>query len=399
VGTVLEGKVVKEQSPPSLRPFFVMEVLDYALHLEKEGRKVIHMEVGEPDLSPPLPIVRAVVSSLKKGKTRYTTSLGILPLREAIAHRYKEEGIEVLPEEILLSTGSSPLLFVALKGVLSPGGKVVITDPTYPCYRNLVLLSGGEPVFFPLSPEDGFSLSPSFLSFVKEVQPEVVLLNSPQNPTGGIYPLSLLREILPYTSYLLMDEAYRGVEYEGRSKSALSLSRSQVIVVDSFSKRYGMTGFRLGYLVAPLPLMERFRTIHQNLLISGSPFVQEGGLVAITSQEVMEKTRRWVEQLKKKRDYLFYGLKKIGVSVPVLPSGGFYLLGDFRYLGIPSKDLAFILLGEAGVATAPGADFGEVSEGFLRFTFARPISELREGMKRIKKFLYDRGFLGRGTPS
>jgi aspartate/methionine/tyrosine aminotransferase len=113
----------------------------------------------------------------------------------------------------------------------------------------------------------------------------------------------------------------------------------------------------------------------------------------------MEKTKRWVEQLKKKRDYLFYGLKKIGVSVPVLPSGGFYLLGDFRFLGIPSKDLAFNLLGEAGVATAPGVDFGEVSEGFLRFTFARPISELREGMKRIKKFLYDRGFLGRGTPS
>lgn len=371
----------------TIQSFLVMELLDSARALEGEGRRILHLEVGEPDLPTPQPIIAATVKALEELRTHYAPSMGEAILREAIAEQYQGEGIAVDPEQILISNGSSPLLYSALLAVVERGSEVILTDPTYPCYPNFVRMVGGEIRWVPLDPEGGFR--PTLAQFEQALTPKTkaILINTPQNPTGVVLTPEELSALADLKVWLIVDEIYRGIEYGEPSPSALALKRENIIVVDGFSKRFAMTGFRLGYMVIPPPLVPALKAIHQNLMISANEFVQWGGVAALRNPSVAAEVRSWVSSLKRRRDLLLNGLKKLGISVPAFPSGAFYLLGDFRFTGRSGLELARELLNQYEIALTPGEDFGAQTQGFLRFSFAASSEEIRCALDRLATWL------------
>ncbi len=366
-------------------PFIVMDVLERAQHLEREGRSIIHMEVGEPDFDTPECVREAAVRALRDGDTHYTHSLGLLELREAISEHYHHRyGVEVDPGRILVTSGTSPALFLIFSALLEAADEVVMTDPHYACYPNFVSFLGGRPVYLPVMAEAGYQPDLEAMRMCLGPKTKAVLINSPGNPTGAVLPPETLEKIGSLGPPVVSDEIYHGLVYGEREHSILEFTRN-AFVLNGFSKLYAMTGWRLGYVIVPDQFLRPMQKMQQNFFISAGAFIQRAGITAL--REAGEDVKRMVATYDERRKTLLGGLREIGFSIPVDPQGAFYVLVDARHLSNDSYRLAFDILDRAGVAVTPGIDFGPAAEGHLRFSYANSKENLVEGVRRLKAYV------------
>jgi (5-formylfuran-3-yl)methyl phosphate transaminase len=369
----------------SIAPFLAVEVFQRAQELERRGADVIHLEFGEPDFETP-PVVReAAEKALKDGRTRYAHSLGLLQLREAIAEHYRARyGVTVSPEQILVTAGTSPAMLLLFSTLLDPGDQVLLTDPHYAVYPNLIRYPDGEPVFAPTFETDGFQGHAD--EFAARVGPrtKALLINSPANPTGAVMTPEGLRAVVGLGPWVISDEIYHGLTYEGEEHSILEYT-DRAFVLNGFSKAYAMTGWRLGYLVAPKEFMRALQTAHGNFFISTNEFVQWAALAAL--REAGDDARRFRRVFDERRRAMVAGLRRIGLGVVVPPTGAFYVLANAQRFSADSKALAFDILEKAHVGVTPGVDFGSRAEGFLRFSYANSIERIEEAIERIGRYL------------
>lgn len=370
-------------------PFIVMDVLERARVLEKEGISIIHMEVGEPDFTTPECIIRAGCKALAEGKTHYTHSQGILPLREAICEDYKERyGVSFDPDQVIVTSGTSPALLMIFSATLDKDDEIIMTNPYYPCYANMVTFIGGIPRLIPVSAEENFQLTPGKIKKALTKKTKAILVNSPSNPTGMCIDSADMRDIANLGITVISDEIYHGIRYEGKDHSILEYT-SDAFVVNGFSKRYAMTGWRLGYLIAPKDWIAPLRKIQQNFFISASDFVQWAGLNAL--KDAQSDVERMVQTYRERRDYLYPELKKLGFVILRQPEGAFYLFANCQRFSKNTYKLAFEVLENAHVGITPGIDFGPMGEGYVRFSYANSLENLKEGVTRLHRYLEKRG--------
>jgi aspartate/methionine/tyrosine aminotransferase len=363
-----------------------MEVMERALALERAGAEIIHLEIGEPEFPAPPAAVAACARALAEEPARYTDSRGLLELREAIAaERLIRNGVTLDAERVLITSGTSPALLLAFTYLLDPGDEVVLGTPHYACYPNLIRATGGVPVFVPTDARDGYRLRPERVKRALSPRTRAVLVASPANPTGAIQEHADLEAIHALGLPLVSDEIYDGLVYDGaRVTSALELG-DDVFVLDGFSKRYAMTGFRLGHLIAPASAARTLRSLAQNLFISVASFVQRAGIAALAhgAGTIAELRNAYASR----RLLLMHGLQALGFEVPVAPRGAFYVFADARRFASDSSRLASDILENARVAVTPGVDFGNAGEGWLRFSCTTTEAELREALARLADFL------------
>ncbi|HZO08414.1 MAG TPA: pyridoxal phosphate-dependent aminotransferase [Myxococcota bacterium] len=369
-----------------LRPFLAMEVLERALAMDRAGAGVIHLEVGEPDFPPPPAVVRACSEALAAGDTHYTDSRGLAELREAIAADHaRRSGVSVDPERVIVTSGTSPAMLLVFSLLVGPGDEVILAAPHYPCYPNAIRLLGGVPVTVPTRAEEGFRIDPDAVRRARTSRTRAIVVSSPANPTGAIQDRATLAALAGLGLPLVSDEIYDGLVYDGaRVTSALEVC-DEAYVLDGFSKRYAMTGFRLGWAVVPPRALRPLQVMQQNLFISANHFVQQAGLAALREGEPTVQAMR--AAYARRRGLLVEGLRALGFGVPVLPPGAFYVFADARAFGRDSLALAFELLERARVGTTPGIDFGAEGEGFLRFCYAASEESLREALARLARAL------------
>ncbi len=363
-----------------VEPFYVMKVLERAKELEREGKKIIHFEVGEPDLPVPEIVKKKALEVLKRTELRYTEAAGIPPLREKIAEYYQETyGVKVSPEQIIVTPGSSIGLLAVLKVVSERIGNVAYPDPGYPCYKNMLrfLKAESKPVY--VNPEENFKIKPEKLST------QAVVINSPSNPVGTVYTKEELKRI-SQKAFVISDEIYHGLTYEERAPSILEVT-DNAAVISGFSKFFLMTGWRVGWLIAPKSLVKDIVAILQNIAISAPTLSQITALVCF-EKECLEELRENVKTFKKRRNLMLSGLKEIGFNVPVEPKGAFYIFADVSNFTEDSFRFAFEVLEKTGVAITPGKDFGyNKTRCFVRFSFCTDERNIEEGLERLRKFL------------
>ena len=369
----------------NIPPFLVMDVLEKAKELERAGQKVIHLEVGEPDFDTPAGITRAAGEALARGETHYTHSLGMLPLREAIAAHYaRRYGVTLSPGQIIVTMGTSAGLVLTLSALLNPGDEMVLSNPTYACYPNFVQYVGGVSAWASTEASDGFALHPEAVRERLSQHTQGILINSPANPTGTVLSAAQLKEIAALGPYVVSDEIYHGLVYGEREHSILEYT-DRAFVLNGFSKLYAMTGWRLGYVIAPREFVRPIQKLQQNLFICASSISQFGGLAALTQHH--PEVEQMVAAYDQRRRLMIKGLRDLGFGVPVEPTGAFYVLADARWLGRQSLDLAFDILEKVQVAVAPGIDFGSNAEGFLRFSYANSMENIGAAFERLRRYL------------
>jgi aspartate/methionine/tyrosine aminotransferase len=374
----------------SLTPFLAMEVMERAFEMEAEGAHVLHLEVGEPDFPPPPAAVRACAEALEAGETRYTDSRGLVELRRAISEdARRRHGVEVDPNRVLVTAGTSGAMLLVFSLLIDAGDEVVMGTPHYPCYPNFVRASGGTPVFVPLDPEAGYALTPERVRAVMTARTRAIVVGSPANPTGAIQSEENIRGLAELGVPLLSDEIYDGLVYEGGVFSAQHCDAEEVFVLDGFSKRYAMTGFRLGWVVAPKDAVRPLQTLQQNLFISANRFVQYAGVAALAFGEGTVVAMR--EAYRRRRDLLVDGLRDLGFYIPSSPPGAFYVFADARAFGNDSRRLSFEILERAHVGVTPGVDFGDAGEGWLRMCFAASEETLSQALERLGRVLPELG--------
>ncbi|MDD5094545.1 MAG: pyridoxal phosphate-dependent aminotransferase [Dehalococcoidia bacterium] len=368
-----------------ITPFIVMEVLEKAHAMEREGIDVIHLEVGEPDFDTPQCIKDAAVEALQAGHTHYTHSLGTIELREAIARHYHQTyQVTVSPDQIVVTSGTSPAMFLLFSALLNPGDEVILSDPRYSCYPNFIKFVEGIPVTVPVYEEDGFQYRPEEIK--KRITPktQAILVNSPSNPTGNLLSEDRLRAIARFSPYVISDEVYHGLVYEGKEHSILEFTEN-AFVLNGFSKLYAMTGLRLGYLIAPQPFIRTIQTLQQNFLISANSVVQMAGIAAL--EKAGDDVARMKSIYNERRKYMVKRLKEMGFGITVEPTGAFYVFANARHFSPDSYKLAFDILKKAHVGVTPGIDFGSNGEGYLRFSYANSLENIAEGLNRIENYL------------
>ncbi len=371
----------------NLTSFIVMDVLERALEMERAGESVIHMEVGEPDLPIAPCVLEAARKAIKDGLNSYSPSYGIPQLREAIAAHYWENyGVNVSPERIFITPGSSPALMAAIRMLAERhGSRVAFTDPGYPCYKNMARFLGLREVPVKVFEEEGFRITPEHLT-----EGDVVVLNSPANPTGAVLSKGDLEAVIERAFSLgagvISDEIYHGIEYGKRAASALEIT-DDVIVINGFSKFFAATGWRLGWIVVPKRDVRLFQCIAQNLFICAPTPLQHAAL-ACFSAEAMEVYRGYVEEYRKRRDYLIPALRELGFGVSAIPEGAFYIFARVDKFTQDSFSFAMEALEKAKVAITPGRDFGE-NKTFLyvRFSYANSLDNIKEAMGRLRWWL------------
>jgi aspartate/methionine/tyrosine aminotransferase len=371
----------------AIEPFLAMEVLERAQALERAGARVIHLEIGEPDAPPPPAAVAACARALAAGETRYTDSRGLPELRAAIAaDKSARAGVAVDPRHVLVTSGTSPAMLLVFGLLVEGGGEVVIPTPHYPCYPNFVRFCGGTPVFVPTSAADGWQVDVGAVRRALGPRTRAIVVGSPANPTGAVQDAAALRALGALGVPLVADEIYDGLLFDGaRAPSALAACEG-AFVLDGFSKRYAMTGFRLGCVVAPDDAALRaLQVMQQNLFISASEFAQRAGIAALAEGEATRQAM--VAAYQRRRGRLVDGLRKLGFGVPAPPRGAFYVFADARAFSGDSRRLAFDLLEGAHVAVTPGVDFGVAGEGWLRFTLSAPDEAIDEALARIGRVL------------
>ena len=382
--------MISERSS-SLPPFYVMEVLEKAHELERSGRDVVHLEIGEPDFDTPEPVKEAVWRALSEGKTQYTHSLGVPQLREAIAGHYNERyGVEVSPDNVVVTSGTSPAMLLVFSALLNPGEEIILSDPCYACYPNILEFVGGVPRYVEVYEEDGFKYRPERIK--EQLSPRVkgVMVNSPSNPTGIVLSAADMEEFTEAvgSAFIISDEIYHGLVYEGQEHSILEFT-DKCFVLNGFSKLYAMTGWRLGYIISPPEFVRPLQKIQQNLLICANSFVQWAGISALT--ETGPHVKQMVETYEKRRQYILKRIKELGFGVSTDPTGAFYVFANAKRFTCEAYAFCLEVLENAGVALTPGIDFGSGGEGYVRFSYANSLSNIREGMGRLEEFLKERG--------
>jgi aspartate/methionine/tyrosine aminotransferase len=375
----------------NIEPFHVMALLARARELESEGRSIVHMEIGEPDFAAPEPVLRAGIRALEQGATHYTAAPGLPRLREAIAGYYRARyGIGVSPSRILVTTGSSAALMLACAALVDPGDEVLLADPGYPANRHFVRVVEGVPRAIPVDAASGYQLAPDHLRDHWGARTAAALVASPSNPTGTLITTERLGEMaaIAYSKggTLIVDEIYHGLVYGDDYTTALALS-DEVVVINSFSKYFCMTGWRLGWMVAPQGLVGELEKLAQNLYLAAPTPAQHAALAALEPGTLALLDAR-ARELKARRDYLVPALRALGFEIPVTPQGAFYIYAGCGALTRDSHAFARDLLEQAGVAITPGVDFGaHAPERHVRFAYTQPMERLREGVARIARFL------------
>jgi (5-formylfuran-3-yl)methyl phosphate transaminase len=365
--------------------FIVMDVLERAHELERQGIRVIHLEVGEPDFDTPACIKNAICKAMDDGQTHYTHSLGIIELREAICdHYHKQYGVTVSPDQVLVCSGTSPAMFIMFAVLLEKGDQVIISDPHYACYPNFIKFLDADPVTVKVFEEDGFQYRPEAIKNKISHKTKAIFINSPSNPTGNLLSPERMAEIAEFSPYILSDEIYHGLVYEGKEHSILEFT-DHAFVLNGFSKLYAMTGLRLGYVIAPKAFIRPMQKIHQNFFISANSLVQKAGIAAL--KEAQDDIINMKNIYNQRRLYMIDRLKKMGLGITVEPTGAFYVFANAKHISNDSYKLAFHILEKAFVGVAPGIDFGNNGEGYLRFSYANSLENIREGLDRLENYL------------
>jgi aspartate/methionine/tyrosine aminotransferase len=316
--------------------------------------------------------------------------MGLIELREAIAEDYwNKYRVKISPDQVLVASWTSPAMVLLFSALLDAGDEVILSNPYYPCYPNIIRFVDGAPVFVEVLEEEGFQYLPEMIE--EKLSPRVkgIMINSPANPTGNIMSGERMKRIAQFSPYIISDEIYHGLIYEGKAHSILEFTE-RAFVINGFSKLYAMTGWRLGYLIAPKEFIRPMQKIQQNLFISASSFSQWAALAGLKNAE--EDVRKMKETYDQRRRYLIPRLKELGFGITVEPTGAFYILANAKRFSKDSYRLAFDILQEAKVGVAPGIDFGSNAEGYLRFCYANSMENIVEGMNRLEKYLerYDK---------
>ena len=370
-----------------ITPFRVVEVMEQAWRVAASGRSVIHLVAGEPDFGTPPSVVDAAVRALDGGHVHYTPSLGIPELRDSLAAYYAERlGVDIPRRRIVVTTGASASLLLAFGATVDPGAEVLVTDPGYSCNANLVTLYGGVPVGVPVDPATNYQPHTAALETARTAATTGFLLGTPSNPTGAVTSPEDLAGLLRWAAAAdlvsYVDEVYGELVYDRSPSTALGLS-DDIFVIGSFSKTFGMTGWRLGWLVCPEWAVDTVKRLAQNMYISPPGPSQAAGLAALLPP-VWEEVARRVEVLRRRRDLIVDGLREVGFGVPVVPDGAFYVYADCSALCEDSSELVHRLLHDAGVAVAPGNDFGtHRSAQHVRFSYAASVDEIEEALRRM----------------
>lgn len=375
-----------------IEPFLAVEVAERAQELGRSGADVVHLEYGEPDFEAPAVVRAALEKAVKEGRTRYTHSLGILPLREAIAEHYqKTYSVTVSPDQILVTAGTSPAMLLLFGHLLDPGDEVVLSDPYYACYPNFIRYAEGRPVYVGTTEEDGFQYRPEAIRERLGPRTKAIVINSPANPTGTVLSAERMAAIAELARddgpLIVSDEIYHGLSYGGRDRSILEFT-DRAFVLNGFSKAYAMTGYRLGYVIAPSPHIRALQRLYGNFFISTNEFVQWAGVTAL--REAGEESRRFRAIFDERRRAMIAGLRAVGLGVGFEPTGAFYVLANARHLGKDSVSLAYEILEGCHVAVTPGAAFGANAEGYLRFSYSTSLDRIQEGLTRLGRFFASR---------
>ncbi|MGN6087469.1 pyridoxal phosphate-dependent aminotransferase [Trinickia sp.] len=377
----------------AIAPFYVMELAKEARQLEMAGRHIIHMGIGEPDFTAPEPVVEAAAQALRRGVTQYTGALGIAPLREAIAAHYRRTyGLAIDPARIVITAGASAALLLACAALVDRDDEVLMPDPSYPCNRHFVATMEGKPVLVPSGPDVRFQLTAADIERLWGHKTRGVLLASPSNPTGtSIEPAELERIVKAVRArggFTIVDEIYQGLSYDARPVSALSFG-DDVVTVNSFSKYFNMTGWRLGWLIVPPSMIGAFEKLAQNLFICASALAQHAALACFEPETIAIYEGRRLE-FKRRRDFIVPALERLGFTVPVVPDGAFYVYADCR--GVPhpaagdSAALTKAMLHDAGVVLVPGLDFGQhAPREYIRLSYATAYASLEEAVERLAR--------------
>ncbi len=373
----------------NITSFIVMDVLEKAHDLERNGIDVIHLEVGEPDFDTPLCVKVAACRALEEGHTHYTHSLGLLELREAICHYYNNRyGVAIDPDQVIVTSGTSPAILLLFSALLDKGDQVIISDPHYACYPNFIRYLEGETVCVAVYEADGFQYDPAAIRNKITAKTRAIFINSPSNPTGNLLSGDRMREIADLGPWIVSDEIYHGLVYEGQEHTILEFT-DKAFVLNGFSKLFAMTGLRLGYLIAPKAFIRPIQKFHQNFFISANSMMQHAGIAALT--EAGADVARMKTIYNQRRKYIIGRLKSMGFGITVEPTGAFYVFANAKHLSNDSYKLAFDILDKAHVGVTPGIDFGKNGEGYLRFSYASSLEKITEGMDRLERYLHKAG--------
>jgi len=371
----------------NITPFIVMEVLERASVLEKQGFNIIHLEVGEPDFDVPSCILKASETAMKEGRTHYTHSLGDPELRQEICNSYlKNYGVRISPEQILVTSGTSPAILLILSVLCDPDDEIILSDPGYACYPNFISLSGAKMVKVPVYEEDGFQYRPENICSAITARTKAIMINSPMNPTGNLLSAETLQAIARFSPAIISDEIYHGLVYEDRAHSILEYTRN-AFVLNGFSKLYAMTGLRLGYVIVPEEFVRPMQKLQQNLFICAGSVAQRAGIAALREADADVELMKNIYN--ERRIFMINRLRELGFRITVEPTGAFYVFVNAKHLSSDSYKLAFDILENAHVGVTPGIDFGDNGEGYLRFSYANSLENITEGLNRLEKYIQE----------
>jgi aspartate/methionine/tyrosine aminotransferase len=393
---------VKDRADPvsrrarELPSFIAMDVLEAAHELERRGRHIIHLEVGEPDFETPASVREAAAEALAAGKTHYTHSLGILELRAAISNHYRARyGVDVDPERVVVTSGSSPALLLTFAALLDPGDETILSNPHYACYPQFIRFAEGVPAYVPVREEECFQYVPEEMARKIGPRTKAILVNSPANPTGTVMSRARMGEVARVAesagAFVVSDEIYHGLTYEGEEHSILEFT-DRAFVINGFSKLYAMTGWRLGYVIAPPEFVRPLQKMGQNFLICAGAFAQWAGIAALTS--TADDVARMRQTYDARRRYMIRRLEEMGFTFRCHPTGAFYVFVNVRHLSGDCYRFCFDILEKAGVGCTPGVDFGSGGEGYIRFTYANSLENIKEGMDRLEAYVRGLGRAG-----
>ncbi len=374
-----------------IQSFKVMKLLARANQLQSEGHQVVHMEVGEPDFETPGAIVEAGIAALRAGKTKYTAAQGIPELRELLSRHYADEhGVDVAPSMFFITAGSSGALLLVSALLLNPGEGLLMTDPGYPCNRHFLKAFSGEGQLVPVTAADGYQLNTTLVDRHWQSSTRGVLLASPANPTGAIIDEDVLKAVAAGVrqrgGHLVVDEIYHGLTYTNHKPTSVLAFDPEAFVINSFSKYFGMTGWRLGWLIVPESAVSEVEKLAQNLFICPSSIAQEAALAAfsVEARDIMERQR---EAFQARRDFLVPALREIGFGIERMPEGAFYVYATMPAgLAVSSEAFSDRLLENHYVAVTPGTDFGFYrADEHLRFSYAQRLDMLELGVDRLRR--------------
>ncbi|MCG8640461.1 MAG: pyridoxal phosphate-dependent aminotransferase [Desulfobacterales bacterium] len=372
-----------------ITPFIVMEILEKIHQMEAKGIDVIHMEIGEPDFNVPECVNQVSMEAFSRNETHYTHSLGDIRLRKAISDYHKQTyGTCIDPEHILVTSGTSPAMLLLFSALINPGDEVIISDPHYACYQNFINYVLGVPVTVPVYEEDGFVYTPEAIREKITPKTRAIFLNSPANPTGNVIPCERMKQIVEIARtndiYIISDEIYHGLVYEGKEHSIFEFT-PKAFVLNGFSKLFAMTGLRLGYLISPPEFIRALQVLQQNFFICANSIAQLAGVAALTESET--ETQAMKERYNRRRIYMIDRLKQMGFDIKVEPTGAFYVFVNAKHISSDSYALALDILEKAHIGVTPGIDFGANGEGFIRFSYANSMDNLRIGLDRMEGYL------------